>query len=54
MMAARPRHLHLIHDRDPELEPEPPARWNVGMLLTCGTCLLVWAGVGVLAWWLVG
>jgi hypothetical protein len=48
MMAARPRHLHLIHSQDEpeEAELERPVyrpAWNWGMLLAFAGALAVWA-----------
>lgn len=37
---SRPRHLHLIHDRDPELEKQPI---NWGCVVAVAASVAVWA-----------
>lgn len=42
-MTRPPRHLHLIHNQEPELEAE--AGWNWVLILAVLGCVLVWATI---------
>lgn len=40
----RPRHLHLVHSRDP-LEREVETGWNWALIVAVVLCLLFWTAM---------